>query len=169
MLRTVRCNILARKSAKLIANFRETMVTSPVSLSLSLSLSHRAHLTHNIGSASALPIMALQYTQSNPLPKVHGTPVCHCENLNSERVLFHYNTEIHELQKLNWSFCPSPSSLIETLCSKVKKKKNTKTNSLFICFTTLNFTAPKLGQCPGDKPPEDQPNFGVVKLGVVTR
>ena len=27
------------------------------SLSLSLSLSHRAHLTHNIGSASALPII----------------------------------------------------------------------------------------------------------------
>ena len=28
------------------------------SLSLSLSLSHRAHLTHNIGSVSALPIIA---------------------------------------------------------------------------------------------------------------
>ena len=46
---------------KFIANFSATMVTSlpslSVSLSLSLSLSHRKYLTHNIGSASALPII----------------------------------------------------------------------------------------------------------------
>ena len=50
-----------------IANFSATMVTSLpsfslslslyLSLSLSLSLSHRKYLTHNIGSASALPII----------------------------------------------------------------------------------------------------------------
>ena len=46
---------------KLIANFSAKMMTSlpsiSLSLSLYLSLSHRAYLTHNIGSASALPII----------------------------------------------------------------------------------------------------------------
>ena len=63
----LRCTFLARRSAKLIANFSATMVTSLPSfslslslyLSLSLSLSHRMYLTHNIGSASALPIITL--------------------------------------------------------------------------------------------------------------
>ena len=56
----LRCKFLARKSAKLIANFSATVVTSlpSISLSLSLSLSHtHTHLAHNIGSASALPII----------------------------------------------------------------------------------------------------------------
>ena len=59
----LRCTFLARRSAKLIANFSATMVTSlpsfslSLSLYLSLSLSHRMHLTHNIGSAFALPII----------------------------------------------------------------------------------------------------------------
>ena len=71
-----RCNFLARKSAKLFANTKVLIfgkekckthhqfkrylddVTS-VSLSLYLSLSPRAHLTHNIGSASALPIFKI--------------------------------------------------------------------------------------------------------------
>ena len=60
----LRCKFLARKSAKLIANFSATKVTSLPSLSLSLlslSLSHQAHLTHNIGSASALPIIHAWY------------------------------------------------------------------------------------------------------------
>ena len=39
-------------------HFRLTLSLS-LSLSLCISLSHRAHLTHNIGSASALPIIAL--------------------------------------------------------------------------------------------------------------
>ena len=43
--------ILARKGAKFIANFSATKVTSLP------SLSHRAHLTHNIGSAFAFPII----------------------------------------------------------------------------------------------------------------
>ena len=59
----LRCKFLARKSAKLIANFSTTMVMSRPSLSLSLSLSlcislspspplslslsHLTHLTHN--------------------------------------------------------------------------------------------------------------------------
>ena len=57
----LRCIFMARKSAKLIANFSATMVTSlpsiSLSLFLSLYLSHRAYLTHNIGNASAFPIM----------------------------------------------------------------------------------------------------------------
>ena len=59
-------HILARKSEKLIANFSATKVTSLPSLSLSLSLSHRAHLTHNIGSASALPIIFHRSSHSLP-------------------------------------------------------------------------------------------------------
>ena len=75
--RNEKCEFLARESlssspivrifgkgkCKFIANFSATMVTSLPSLSLylsvslSLSLSHRKYLTHNIGSASALPIM----------------------------------------------------------------------------------------------------------------
>ena len=59
----LRWTCLARKSAKLIANFSTAKVTSlpsvSASLSLSLSLSHRAHLTHNVGSTSALPTMGL--------------------------------------------------------------------------------------------------------------
>ena len=59
----LRCTFLARRSANLIANFRATMVTSlpsfSLSVSLSLSLSHRMYLTHNIGSASALPFALL--------------------------------------------------------------------------------------------------------------
>ena len=69
-------SVLARKSANFFANFSATKVTSlpsislslslslsrslsvSLSLTLSLSLSHRAHLTHNIGSASALPIIS---------------------------------------------------------------------------------------------------------------
>ena len=61
----LRCKFLARKSAKLSANFSATKVTSlpsfalslSLSLCISLSLSHRAHLTHNIRSAFALPII----------------------------------------------------------------------------------------------------------------
>ena len=51
---------------KFIANFSATMVTSlpsislSLSLSVSLSLSHQKYLTHNIGSASALPIISTQ-------------------------------------------------------------------------------------------------------------
>ena len=71
----LKCTFLARRSAKLIANFSATMVMSLpsfslcLSLSLSLSLSHRMYLTHNIGSASALPIIVplltfLQETQA---------------------------------------------------------------------------------------------------------
>ena len=59
--------IFGKGKCKFIANFSATMVTSlpslslslsvSLSLSLSLSLSHRKYLTHNIGSASALPII----------------------------------------------------------------------------------------------------------------
>ena len=73
--RNEKCEFLARESAssspivrifgkgkcKFIANFSATMVTSlpsiSLSLSVSLSLSHQTYLTHNIGSASALPII----------------------------------------------------------------------------------------------------------------
>ena len=56
----LRCKFLARKGAKFIANFSATKVTSLPPVPLCVSLSHRAHLTHNIGSASALPIIISQ-------------------------------------------------------------------------------------------------------------
>ena len=54
--------IFCKGKCKFIANFSAVMVTSLPShslpsLSLSLPLSHRKYLTHNIGSASALPII----------------------------------------------------------------------------------------------------------------
>ena len=59
--------IFGMGKCKLIANFCATMMTSlpsislslSLSVSLSLSLSHRAYLTHNIGSASALPLITI--------------------------------------------------------------------------------------------------------------
>ena len=60
---TANCANFCQGKCKFIANFSATMVTSLPSLSLclylslSLSLSHRKYLTHNIGSASALPII----------------------------------------------------------------------------------------------------------------
>ena len=84
--RNEKCEFLARESVssspivrtfgkgkcKFIANFSATMVTSLSSLSLSLSLSlsvcislsHRKYLTHNIGSASALPIITTTTTMA---------------------------------------------------------------------------------------------------------
>ena len=81
--RNEKCEFLARESVssspivrifgkgkcKFIANFSTTMVTSLPSLSLSLSLylslSHRKYLTHNIGSASALPIIQVNPVKTN--------------------------------------------------------------------------------------------------------
>ena len=68
--------IFGMGKCKLIANFSTTMMTSlpsisfslSLSVSLSLSLSHRAYLTHNIGSASALPIIALIPTRPSLFP-----------------------------------------------------------------------------------------------------
>ena len=96
--RNEKCEFLARESVssslivrifgkgkcKFIANFSATMVTSLpslsvcISLSLSLSLSHRKYLTHNIGSASALPIitpfyMQLRYSISPVTPTTGST------------------------------------------------------------------------------------------------
>ena len=50
-----------KEKCKLLRQFQRywgdvTSVSLSLSLSLSVSLSHRAHLTHNTGSASALPI-----------------------------------------------------------------------------------------------------------------
>ena len=72
---TLRCNFLARKSAKLIANFSAKMVTSLPSISLSLYLSLSlflsiSHLTHNIASTSALPIISVANDKS---PSQHET------------------------------------------------------------------------------------------------
>ena len=49
--------IFGKGKCKFIANFSATMVTSLPSHYFRLSLSHRLYLTHNIGSASALPIL----------------------------------------------------------------------------------------------------------------
>ena len=68
--------IFGKGKCKLIANFSATIVTSvpsvsvSLSLSLSLSLSHRVHLAHNIGSASALPI--IRKAELEALPTTEG-------------------------------------------------------------------------------------------------
>ena len=65
--------IFGMGKCKFIANFSVKMVTSLPSLSLSLclsvslSLSHRKYLTHNIGSASALPIIRILYALGTKL------------------------------------------------------------------------------------------------------
>ena len=100
--RNEKCEFLARESVsssptvrifgkgkcKFIANFSATMVTSLPSLSLclsvslSLSLSHRKYLTHNIGSASALPIIG----SASALPVMQYTVAEHsqwfCRNVS---------------------------------------------------------------------------------------
>ena len=59
--------IFGKGKCKFTANFSATMVTSlpsislSFSVSLSLSLSHQKYLTHNIGSAEALPILCVRY------------------------------------------------------------------------------------------------------------
>ena len=60
--RKEKCKILARESvisSPILARqwWRHFRLSLSVSLSLSLSLSHRKYLTHNIGSASTLPII----------------------------------------------------------------------------------------------------------------
>ena len=57
--------LFGKEKCKFIATFSATMVTSlpSISLSLYLSLSHQKYLTHNIGSASALPIIMLYETE----------------------------------------------------------------------------------------------------------
>ena len=52
--------VFGKEKCKIHRHFHVTEVTSLPSLSLSLSLSHLTHLTHNIGSASALPIMRMK-------------------------------------------------------------------------------------------------------------
>ena len=70
--------IFGKGKCKFIANFSATMVTSLPSLSLclylslSLSLSHRKYLMHNIGSASALPIINFP-----PQSRLKQTCKCH--------------------------------------------------------------------------------------------
>ena len=77
----LRCTFLARRSAKLIANFSATMVTSLpslslyLSLSLSIALSHRMYLTHNIGNASAFPIILAKKLFISIIAKLHACTV----------------------------------------------------------------------------------------------
>ena len=52
-----KCKFIANFSAKMVTSLPSLSVCLYLSLSLSLSLSHRKYLTHNIGSASALPII----------------------------------------------------------------------------------------------------------------
>ena len=66
------CEFFGKGKCKLIANFSATMVTSLPTVSVSLSLSHREHLTHIIISVSPLPIIPIINVWENP---VHG--VCH--------------------------------------------------------------------------------------------
>ena len=103
----LRCTLLARRSAKLIANFSATMVTSLPSFSLSLSLSlplcislsHRMYLTHNIGSASALPIIG----SASALPIITRSTSQYTSILEFLLVLQELtnNTKINRLRKFS--------------------------------------------------------------------
>ena len=76
--------IFGKGKCKFITNFSAAMVTSLPSHSLSFSLSHRKYLTHNIGSASALPIIAAQISApvlSAPPGSARGKePLERCSN-----------------------------------------------------------------------------------------
>ena len=52
-----KCKFIANFSAKMVTSLPSLSLSLSLYLSLSLSLSHRKYLTHNIGSASALPII----------------------------------------------------------------------------------------------------------------
>ena len=76
--------IFGKGKCKLVANFGMTMVMSlpSFSLFLSLPLSHRMHLTHNIGTAFALPLIFRMVESPvyclaslNILIKLHRHPV----------------------------------------------------------------------------------------------
>ena len=100
--------IFGKGKCKLIANFSATMVTSlpslslslslslPLSLSVSLSLSHQKYLTHNIGSASALPIIPrfsrflffAERVKARPSQPCSGAAPSHARILTSKKSLF---------------------------------------------------------------------------------
>ena len=85
--------IFGKGKCKFIANFSAKMVTSlpslSLSLSVSLSLSHRKYLTHNIGSASALPIIWR-----------------HCPGSMNRADLPSRGAAIQELRKVDWLHAP---------------------------------------------------------------
>ena len=60
---SVKSSPIGKGKCKIITNFSSTMMTKLPSVcssvSLSLSVSHLTHLAHNIGSASALPIIII--------------------------------------------------------------------------------------------------------------
>ena len=69
--------VFGKGKCEFIANFSATMVTSLPSVSVSLSLSHRKYLTHNIGSASALPIiLARESVSLSPIVRIFGKGKC---------------------------------------------------------------------------------------------
>ena len=87
--RQLRCTFLARKNAKLIANFSATKVTSLPSLSLCLS--HR--------SASALPIME----PKGLVGKQKGRIMCQARNEKNASILFHTFEAIKPMELLRES------------------------------------------------------------------
>ena len=75
----LRCTFLARRSAKLIANFCATMVTSLPSFSLRISLSLSPNVPHAqyIGNASAFPIIGNASASAFPIIMSLQTTLCH--------------------------------------------------------------------------------------------
>ena len=126
------CTFLARRSAKLIANFSATMVTSLPSfslslyLSLSLSLSHRMYLTHNIGSASALPII-------DPGPPCEL--LCGPDNVTSLKLCNFQPVTKHDVERTLLSFASSKSPGPDGICSsELKLAAKTISGMLTILF-----------------------------------
>ena len=81
--------IFGKGKCKLIANFSAILVTSLPSLSvcISLSLSHRKYLTHNIGSASALPIISLCCASASTTQSTH-VQFCDDSVTNAHALIF---------------------------------------------------------------------------------
>ena len=106
---------MARKSAKRIANFSGTKVTSLPSvclslslpLSLSISLSHQAHLTHNRGSAYIDLISRGRENHDRRFPSLHIDLGCASVNMAREihviQPVFSRPREIALMHVTSWS------------------------------------------------------------------
>ena len=93
--------------------------------------------------------MALQYTHNRTLCQGSWhTVVPTVKTWTVREYCFIITQKYTNCRKLNWSFCPSPSSLTETLCPKVKKKKKQKDKFTFHLFHYFDFHCSEIGPMP---------------------
>ena len=94
--------------------------------------------------------MAFQYTHNRTLCQrfMALRCMCQCENLNSERVLFHYNTKIHKLQKMELIILPQSVVSYRNTMSKSKEKEKHKDKFTFHLFHYFEFHCSEIGPMP---------------------